>query len=148
MKIAHALFISLFLIGCSSKSYLEGDVRETYDPVLINGAQKETAALIKTSAGISIWKIDGKREVSAFNVLLSGGYDSILLNEGYHTISCTRGGDINIGKTYYKSGHEYLIDYMEEKDGNRRRVYYWVTDLTDNKVVYGEEKKLSDFAED
>ncbi len=145
MKVLNIVFISFLVTGCSSKSYFEGDIRDAYEPTSINGAQKGTSALVKTAAGISIWKVDGKREVSAFNVLVSGGLDSILLTEGYHTIGCTRRGDINIGKTYYKKEHEYLIDYLEEKDGSRRRVYYWVKDLTEDRVVYGEEKKISDF---
>ena len=148
MKVLKIFIISILMVGCSSKSYLEGDIRETYEPVSINGAQEGNSAFVKTAAGISIWKVDGEREVAAFKVLVSGGLNSIFLNEGYHTISCTRRGDIHIGKTYYKKDHEYLIDYLEEKDGSRRRVYYWVKDLTEDRVVYGEEKKIADLLDE
>ena len=146
MKILQVVVVSFLLVGCSSKSYFEGNPRAGYEPVPIDGAKKETAALVKAADGIGIWKVDGKREASFIKVMASGGYDSILLNEGYHTITCHRRGDLAIGRTFYKKGHEYLIDYLEERDGNRRRVYYWVKDLTEDEVVYGSEKKLSDFA--
>ena len=138
------LVISLFS-GCASQSFSEGGLKESYKPVAINNVDKSDAALIKAATGLSIWKIDGERQVNGFKVLFKGGYDSVLLSEGFHTISGTMGRDVNIGRTYYKKGHEYLIDYLKVMNGRSGKIYYWVKDMTDGKVVYGKEKNKSEF---
>jgi hypothetical protein len=133
------------LSACASKSYLEGDVRSSYSPEHIGNVDASRAATIKAAEGLVIWKVDGERKVNAFKLMVGQGLDSILVSEGFHTLSASRGMDLNIGRTNFEAGHEYLIDYIEEKEGDRRRVYYWVVDLADNKVVAGQERKLSEF---
>ena len=138
------LFIILGLTGCGV-SYYEGQLKSSYNPTSMNGASKDKGALIKVADGLIIWKVDGERKVNFVKVMFGKGLDSIIVKEGKHTLSCSRGIDVNIGTINYKSGHEYFIDYIEVKDGDRRSIHYWVKDITDNKIVYGKEKSKKDF---
>ena len=130
-----AFAIALGFSGCGTK-YYEGELRSSYMPEVINNASKDKSALIKVASGMTIWKVDRERKVNFLKMLFSGGLDSIIVEEGKHTISCSRKRDINIGSVMYKAGHEYLIDYTEV---GGKKIYYWVKDLTDNIVVYGKE---------
>ena len=144
-KITLIILVTLMFSGCASQSISQGGLKESYKPVAINNVEETDAALIKAASGLSIWKVDGERQVNGFKLLVKGGYDSILLSEGFHTISGSMGRDVNIGKTYYKKGHEYLIDYLKVMNGQSGKIYYWVKDMTEGKVVYGKEKKPSEF---
>ena len=138
------LSIILGLSGCGA-SYYEGQLKSSYNPISMNGASKDKGAIIKVADGLIIWKVDEERKVSFVKVMFGKGLDSIVVNEGKHTLSCSRGMDINIGSINYKSGHEYFIDYLEIVDGRRKSIHYWVKDLTDNKIIFGKEKTKKDF---
>lgn len=138
------LFIMLSLTGCGA-SYYEGQPKPLYNPTSIDGASENKGALIKVANGLIIWKVDGERKVNFVKAMFGKGLDSIIVKEGIHTLSCSKGMDVNIGAIKYKSGHEYFIDYLEVKDGSRRSIHYWVIDITDNKIVYGKEKRKKDF---
>lgn len=132
---------SLFLSGCGMfKGGLlgvkdNGEVKSEYSPVYIDKAPDSELAYIKSADNLIIVTVNGERKVNFAKVALGQGIDSIKIKEGYHIIMLHLGMDIHIGKTFYKKGHEYFIDYAKKN----RKVYYWVKDITENKVVYGKE---------
>ena len=138
-----ALLVFFFaLAGCSTTyTYYQPEPRAEYYPYAVENVKPETAATIKTAEGVSIFKVDNDRVASFFEAM-AGKHDSVLVAEGEHSLVCSRrstGRDMVIGKVFYKANHEYLIDFIEESNGNRTKTYYWVKDLTDNKVVGGKE---------
>lgn len=145
LSILVGLVVMFSFSGCSSKSYMEAEMRSEYKPVNVDNKPIEDSALIKVADGMIIWAVDGDRKVNFAKVMFGSGLDSIYVSEGEHFISCSRKYDVNIGKTFYKAGHEYFIDYLEEKSSDRIKIYYWIKDLTDNKVVFGKELKKEDF---
>ncbi|WP_415398300.1 hypothetical protein [Sulfurimonas sp. CS5] len=142
-KLLGSLLFSLLLLftGCST-TYYEAKPKDTYTPTKINVTEKYSkndVALIKVADGISIWEVDGERKVNAFKMILGlSGLDSILIPEGDHRFACRKkyrsGYNIRINNTFFKGGHEYLVDYLQVDD---KKIYYWVEDLTDGKIVYG-----------
>lgn len=144
-RLSVILLVLSILSGCASQSFIEGELQSKYKPVAIDGALENESAIIKVASGLSLWKVDGVRQVNGFKLLFKGGYDSILLKEGFHRISVSMGRDIHIGKTYYQKGHEYLIDYLKVMNGNSGKIHYWVKDITDGKIVYGKERFQSEF---
>ncbi len=108
-----------------------------YSPVYIDKAPDSELAYIKSADHLIIVTVDGERKVNFVKVMAGSGIDSIKIKEGNHTILGSLGVDINIGKVFYKKGHEYFIDYAKEG----QRIHYWVKDLTEDKVVYGKEFK-------
>lgn len=140
MKLLKLTIIATALFGMSAcTSYIEGEMRGSYTPVAIGTTAKNNHATIKTASGISIWQLNGKRLVNPIAVMITGGHKAITVPEGYHSLSCHRGRDLFIKKTHYKAGHEYFIDYLEVKSGSSRTFYYWVKDLTENKIITGKE---------
>lgn len=133
-KFGALLLMTIMVIGCASNSISQ--MRESYTYTSIEGADKENGAIIKCGQGTYIWAVDGNRKVSALQLLLSGneGLDSIIIKDGYHSISAAvRSGGFEIGTVKYESGHEYFIGTY----ANGNKLHYWVEDLTTQKVVYG-----------
>jgi hypothetical protein len=135
VKITSTLLTVLFISACST-SITTGELKDSYSPVAINNADVNNSATIKVADGIIIWKVDGERQVNFLKVMFGNGFDSIIVTEGKHSFSGSfKGKDINVGQVYYKSGNEYLLDYVVKGD----RIHYWIKDLTTNEVVYGKE---------
>jgi len=134
-----SVVVAVMMTGCGLKN---GEIKESYKPVSIDNAQESDQAYIKAAGKLLIWSVDGVRKVNFVKLSIGIGIDSIKIKEGYHTLRGTLGVDINIGKVFYKKGHEYLIDYAYgDRKYGRQEIHYWVMDLTDNKVVYGKEFK-------
>jgi hypothetical protein len=134
VKVTSALLAILLISGCTSIT--KGEQRGSYTPVAINNADVNNSATIKVADGIIIWKVDGERQVNFLKVMFGSGFDSILVTPGKHSFSGSlKGKDINVFNTNYKSGHEYLLNYVIKSD----TIHYWVKDLTSNEVVYGKE---------
>jgi len=134
VKAISVLCVLFFISGCTSITV--GKVQSSYSPVSIDGANVNDSATVKTARGLIIWKVDRDRKVSIPKVMFGKGLDSILVTEGEHSIGGSlKGTDINISKTHYKSGHEYIINYVINGD----QIRYWVKDLTNDEVIYGTE---------
>ncbi len=148
-KMLFTMMIStLFLSGCGTLKggalgiTDNGEVKSHYSPVYIDKAPDSELAYIKSANNLIIVTVDGERKVNFIKVMAGKGIDSIKIKEGYHTIICYLGVDINIGKVFYKKGHEYFIDYSKgDTSYGRQKIHYWVKDLTENKIVYGKEWK-------
>jgi hypothetical protein len=135
------MFIVIFT-GCFGKNYIYGQFKSNYNTVNLYGGSKEKGALIKVADDLIIWEVDGIRKVNVFKLMFGKGIDSLILKEGKHTLGLSFfGTDINIGEVYYKPGHEYFINYLVVKS----KIYYWIEDLKNNKVVYGKKKTKKDF---
>lgn len=142
MNTIKILLITCMLVivsGCTS--YSAGELRDSYSPFVVYGQESnDKVATVKAASGLTIWSIDHVRKVSAVKKYFGGGLDSVLLPEGKHTLKAAKSGvNLNISTFYYVSGHEYFIDYVYKKSGGSKRVYYWVKDLTEDKVVLGKE---------
>ncbi len=135
----------LAMVGCSkSYTYFEADVRSEYYPFAVENVKEDKAATIKTVNGVSIFKVDDNRIANLFEAM-AGKHDSILVAEGSHTLVGSKrstGRDMYIGKAFYQANHEYLIDYIEEREGRTITTHYWVKDITENKIVFGKEITL------
>jgi len=130
----------LFISGCASNSSGllgvkdDGELKEQYEPPLaIDDAPISEQALIKAADNLIIVKVDGERYSNFAKVMIGQGVTSVRVREGEHTIMGSLGVDLNIGRVYYKKGHEYFIDYAKRHP----KIHYWVEDLTENKIVYG-----------
>ena len=140
----------IIISGCGARFH-EGNVKTSYNPQSVNGVSIEHNALIKVTDGFTIWQVDKVRLIDNFqvNFLFGKRVDSIIIKEGQHTIYtklyAADKGYLNINIYFknftVKSNHTYLIDYIIT--GNQ--VFYWIKDLTENKVVYGTEKTKKDF---
>ena len=147
MKNIKILLITCMLLivsGCTS--YNAGELRSSYTPLAINvDESNEKTVTIKAADGLDIWKVDNKRQVNFIKLMFLGGLDSVLLPEGKHSLMATSiTGDLRIPSYYYVGGHEYLIDYVSKDSGDRKKIVYWVKDLTDDKVVLGKEKTIEE----
>jgi len=147
----HTLISIAIVVGFSacSATYNTGVAKTSYTPKAIDNAKLENGALIKVADGLYINKVDNKSTVfflaSSFSTMLGfDSLDSVIVTEGKHSIQFQRDGktgyrNLFIGSMHYKKGHEYFINYTEF---DSRQIYYWMEDLTDNKVVYG--KKVTE----
>jgi len=158
-KIVYWLTIILALLsitGCGA-TYVSGNIKESYSPEYININKGEDNALIKVAEDLYIWKVDDKELVgsakrafliaaqAALGVLMIdiSAPDSLVVKEGKHTIFIMkkgRGYHLSIQNMPFEKEHEYLINFIERKNGESFRIYYWMEDLTENKVVYGKKK--------
>lgn len=145
-KVRTLIIICLVAIISGCTSYNAGEVRSSYSPVAINVDESNNKAVtIKTADDLIIWKVDNKRKVNALEIIFGGGLDSILLPEGKHSLTAsTSGVDLRINSFNYIGGHEYFIDYVSATNGERKRVVYWVKDLTEDKVVLRKEKTIEE----
>jgi len=148
MKNIKMLLVTCMLVivsGCTS--YKSGEVRSSYTPLAINvnESNKEKIVTIKAADGLDIWKVDNKRQVNFIKLMFTGGLDSILLPEGKHSMMATSiTGDLRIPLYNYVGGREYFIDYVSKKSGDAKSIYYWVKDVTTDKVVLGREKTIAE----
>jgi hypothetical protein len=135
----------LGVAGCSlSGGLLDvkyfGEYKSTYSPLYINQLEESKLAYVKSANHLIIVAVDGTKVTPFYEVTVGQGIDSIKIEEGYHAIKGFLGVDIKIGRVYLKAQHEYFIDYIRKPgDYGRTKIYYWVKDLTDNKIVYREE---------
>jgi len=136
------IFIGLNFNGCVYKMAYDS-MNSEYDKVYYIDKLKESElALIKTTEPLIIVTVDNKRKVNFAKVTIGIGIKAMKIKEGIHTIMGYKGVDINIGKVFYKKGHEYLIDYkIGDTSYGRTKIHYWVKDITTNEIVYGKEIK-------
>lgn len=136
------LLIGLNFNGCIYKVAYDS-MNDGYNKIYyIDKLPESELALIKTTEPLIIVIVDNERKVNFAKVTIGIGIKSMKIKEGNHTIMAYNGVDINIGKVFYKKGHEYLIDYkIGDTNYGKTKIHYWVKDITDNKIVYGEEIK-------
>ncbi|TXR52101.1 hypothetical protein [Reinekea thalattae] len=140
IKLFAVIVFAIFIVGCSSTSYHAGELKDSYTPTAIDVADDNNVAIVKVADGLTIWKVDGDRKVGIFKMLFRKGLDSLLLSEGDHYLTGSiKGKDLRIKQASYVGGHEYFIDYLTVTVGDRMTVYYWIKDLTDDKVILGRE---------
>ena len=129
------IFLMLNLISCSSKIYKEGQIKSSYNSVMIGNAHSSNDPFIMVANGLFIRKIDNNVVSTVKDLMSKNAVDAVVVKSGIHSITAHNQIDIDIGNVNYKKGHEYLVDYLQVNG----RVYFWVKDLTVNKVVYGKE---------
>jgi len=140
-KITLAIIIALSVLmsGCSSK--VLGEPKPRYKPTYIDQVAETELAYIKVANGLGIWSVDNKRIVSAARLMFGNGVDSVKVKEGTHSFRARyKKTDFTVGTAKYEKGHEYFLDYVAYSS----KIFYWVKDMTTNKVVYGKEIKDKD----
>ncbi len=144
------LLIGFVVTGCGVK-YRSGEVRSLYEPIKVDNVEKNQGALIKVVQNFIINRVDNRSIPGDFSMenRFNQNVYSLIVKEGKHSIwaklylSGYYPQNAYFNDVEYKANHEYIIDYFVAN----HRVYYWVKDVTDNKVVYGTEKTEKDFEE-
>ena len=134
-KLLIALAATLTLTACGS-GFVQGESRASYKPVVVGDVDNNERAIIKPAKGFYVRNVDGKRVVNVVTTAMGGGHKSVSLSAGKHRLGLFFNSNVvNVGEIDYQAGHEYFIDFFYAEP----QVYYWVKDLTLNKIVWGRE---------
>ena len=141
ISILIAIFSISLLSGCATK-YTTSNVLDNYTPYNMAPNIQETA-ILKAVKGTKFWAVDGNRIASIIDVMLGNAHDSIVLPTGPHTISASKGIDLDIGTVNYKAGHEYLLATFQAG----KRIHFWIEDKTTNETIWGKKTEQKDYEE-
>jgi len=150
-----AMLSLVALSGCGAK-FVSGEIKDSYSPKSIDNAKDDNAAVVKLAGGLYVWKVDRQELVGSFkrgfslagNLIGMDEPDSLILNEGSHSLFLTKQGreySMAILQFPFKRNHEYLVGYIEKNNGNYHKIMYWMEDVTEGQVVYGKKKTKENF---
>ena len=142
-NITKAILVALVLAGCgsSTKQMYKGKARPK-DKVAIVTGYKRTLATTRNKIKIHLRRVDGKDTEGAESVAVLPGPHEFTINlEWYFArISLPR------AKVRFrtKAGHKYAIKAfcISPSPSLRADVRFWVTDETDDVVVWGEKPRI------
>lgn len=128
-KIVLVFLLANSLSGCLA--YFLIDSKDEYD----NSQGRADFSIIKGGDSVQLAFLDGKRISSVAHLVVGKGYKSVKVKPASHSIKAVIAGkDANITGVTYESGHVYEIQTYQAGQS----IYYWLTDLTTQKVVWGE----------
>jgi len=152
-NISLLLFITIIFTACSSKkpalpvSQTNFQVKDFPTTIYHNISEDETKRVELYAPKLRFKAIDGKSYESQFSAgmqMFVTKYHSIVLKAGKHRVKFYYDAySMPSASLDFKEGHKYLFDFYITSYNSPivKNIQFWVYDLTDKKVVWGNKDK-------